>query len=507
MSCSVSNPASRGSALSPVRFSAPSYPPTFDPRQARTLLHLNIVRLLFSSPMRLTSSEEVQLDLAESIEPSQDGSQYRITLRKIFWPDGTPLTTKDVVYTWQSMLNKEHNCPNAHYLFSLKNGARAHNGEVSTEDIGLKAVSDRVLEVTLEEPCAFFLQLLATPAFCVVQKAYAEEAGAFSQGSIFPVSGPYTVQAASEKEIQLIQNNNYWASGQKELPPLYFRVTDDESAFTMFAQDQLDWIGSPLGSLSRDIPSSFGKSILSTQAAGTYFLRFNTAGSLLSDTKVRRAFSLAIDRKALVETTPFGKSESASSFTPPCLLANRAVSWSKEEQIWSAQSLFAFYCDEKRLSPGELTVSLLFNTADATNARIAHVVQNDLQQNLGVQVELVPEKSQEFYSKLKRTEYNISVCSWFGDYLDPHAFLSVFESAHNGTNNTHWESAKYQSLLQKSIRAMDPEERKNYLYEAEDVLAKKAPIAPLLHSSFNYLRGPAADGVTLSSLGLIDMRG
>jgi len=493
------------SKTTPIRISIDSDPTTYDPRQARNLVTIDITRLLFSGLTKLSHSGEIELDLAESIESSEDGLHYKITLKETAWSDKAPLTAHDFVYTWQSMLEKGRAAPNVFSLFCLKNASKVYNETVPSKELGVKAVSDNVLEITLEQPCPFFLQLLATPAFCAVQKQYAQGKEAFANDKPFPVSGPYTIQKRQlQAAVHLTKNDHYWAHEKREYPDLQFSITDDASALTMFNGKLFEWIGSPLGLLPTDCIAPLRKQnkLSVAPAAGTHFIRVNTKNPLLSDSRIRRALSLSIDRTGLVNHVLQGGQEPALSLTPPCLLPKRESLCVEDRGL--AKQLLAAYCSEKDCSPKSLTVTLSY-PSNERNSRIAQAVQHDIESILGITVRVNPGDAKQFYSKLSSGSYEMALGSWFADYFDPHAFFSVFESAQNGTNNTHWESSLYQTLLQRSFQTMDPKKRMDYFFELEEILAAEAPILPLFHATFNYAKESAADVLKLSPLGHIDV--
>jgi len=486
-------------STTPIRISIPAGPTTFDPRQSRDLLTMDIVRLLFSGLTKLSHTGQVELDLASSIQPSKDGLCYQITLRQAQWSDETPVTAHDFVYTWQTMLEKERSSPSAFLLFWLKNGSKAYNAELSTKEVGVRAISDSHLEVVLEKPCPFFEQLLATPAFCAVQKEYAQSTKAFTEISSLPVSGPYRVeQWQLQTGVQLVKNPRYWT--KLDYPTLSFSVVDDATALTMFNGGLFEWAGSPLGNLPTDCISSLQQEdkLLIIPAAGTYFLSVNVKDPVLSDVRVRKALSLVIDREGLVKYVLQGGQEVAHSLTPPCLLPKRHNS--SYQDIEQAKTLLAAYCKEVGKSPGSLTITLSHKSLEK-DARTAQALQQDIQTHLGITVHLDTSDYKHFFSKVSSKNYELAFCSWFADYFDPHGFLAVFESALNGTNNTNWESPSYQALLQQSSESVNSEKRKQRLYKLEDILAAELPIIPLFHGCFNYVQEPTVTGVRISPLG------
>ena len=329
-SCTKNEKSDSSSSESTLRLPIPNDPATLDPRQARDLLTIDVVRMMFSGLTRLSSDGKAYPDLAESIERQQDGLSYGVKLKKALWSDNTPITAHDFVYSWKSSLEKERACPNAFQLFWIRNAKAAYDGKKDIEEIGVRATDDTTLEIDLEMPCPFFEQLLATPAYLAVQKHYDLGKKHDGESTDFPTSGPYMLsEIKPQNTIRLVRNPHFVdrLNSKKGLKPFTcvdFAVVDDATAVTMVEADKLDWAGSPMGTLPVDSVTMLAaqKKLHVSPSAATSFLRVNVTHPLLSDQRLREAISLVIDRTALVEHLLQGGQMPAFSLVPPCLLSS-----------------------------------------------------------------------------------------------------------------------------------------------------------------------------------------
>lgn len=481
----------------------PSDITTFDPRQARELTSTNLLHLVYSGLTRLAADGNIYPELAQSIECSEDGVLYQIILRDALWSDGSPVTAEDFVYSWTSMLNKGHAFPNAHFLFWLRNGKDVYNGIQSSERLGVRAKGDRLLEVELEQPCPFFKELLSTLPYVAIPKKYALQGGTFKAANPAPSSGPYMfLEWIPQSSIGLVKNEKYFGASHVKYECLDFPIVEDTTAVSMIERHELEWAGSPLGTLPIDVIHYLkGKNKLCTAPAlGTFFLRVNCLQSPLTDVRIRKALSLCIDRKALVEHVLQGGQIPAYGLVPPIMLKQNP---SADSPVEDPKSLLSDYCTETNTSPESIHLALLFGAGERS-LKIAQVLQQDFKKHLGIDVELHPCETKQFFSKISHLDYDIALSNWLPDYPDPHAFYSVFENAENGTNNTGWESHVYQSLLCTSNEATDAAKRKELFLKMEQLLARELPIIPLFHASFTYINEGSSDGIRVSPFGYID---
>ena len=505
-SCTQNEKDTSSPPVSCLRLPLPHDPATLDPRQARDLLTIDVVRLMFSGLTRLSSDGKTNMDLAESIEYQQDGLRYTVKLKEATWSDNTAITAHDFVYTWKSLLEKQRACPNAFQLFWIRNAKAAYDGKMGIDEVGIRAPDDRTLEIDLEMACPFFEQLLATPAFLAIQKNFDMGKERYAENTGFPTSGPYMLSAWKPQDTVRLIRNPYYTASNHPIPfsVVDFAIVDDATAVAMVEAHKLDWAGSPMGTLPIDsVPMLAAEHKLCVSpAAATSFIRVNVSHPLLCDQRLREAISLVIDRPAMVQHLLQGGQQPTYTLVPSCLLTSPIPQGAIDKQ--RAQDLVTAYCDEKGCTPESLTITLSFQAEDRS-IKVSMAVQQDIKKALGINLVLNPCDSKQLFAKVSQLEYDLALGSWVADYFDPHTFYSVFERSSNGTNNTGWESFSYQSALEDSLKNRDAAVRQKYFSQLEEILAKELPVIPLYHSSFNYVKEATVDGITVSPLGHLDI--
>lgn len=477
-SCGVSPTSSDQKAT----LSLASDPTILDPRKARDLESITILHMLFEGLTRTSKNGETELALAENVKILNEGCRYQFHLRKSFWSNGDPLTAHDFERSWKTILDPHFATDISYQLYPIKNAMKAKQGVVALEAIGVQAVDDYTLLVDLEHPIPYFLELLSMPSFFP-----------FSSESLS--NGPFLLTEWKHSDhLMLSKNPRYWEIDSVALSSVDFVIAACDTAFQMYEEGKLDWVGSPLSALPSDAIQSLKMSGALRESAflATYFYRINTSPEIgmkknpLADPKVRCALGRALDRESIVKYVLKGGEKAAKSLTPPEMGLG--------VKDFSSDSYFP---------EGPLTISYS-NTE--RNAAIAQAIQKQWEEAFGIEVLLEAVEPKTYFQRISKKEYQIAAGSWVADFNDPINFLEIFKYKESGTNNTAWESLEYIDLLNASALCMDKEERLEILASAEKILMEEMPIIPIYHYVLNHLKRAQFSGVALSPIGQLDLR-
>lgn len=150
--------------------------------------------------------------VAQSWTISDDGLRYRFNIRRgAIWSNGEKITARDFVSTYRSLVNPSRAAINANAIQSVKNATKILNGEAEIESLGVLAAGDDILEIELESPTPYFLQLLTHPSLYPVYSPVSGEANSSRYLSV--TNGAYSVDNWTKgSEISLVKNSNYWNS-------------------------------------------------------------------------------------------------------------------------------------------------------------------------------------------------------------------------------------------------------------------------------------------------------
>jgi oligopeptide transport system substrate-binding protein len=223
---------------------------------------------------------------------------------------------------------------------------------------------------------------------------------------------------------------------------------------------------------------------------GIYFLRYNGAKGPFTDERVRRAFSLAVDKTRIVEKITRAGELAAPGFVPPGIPGYEGTGGLGFDPAEAKRLLAeAGYPDGK----GFPNASYLYSKSELNEA-IAVELQSMWRETLGVNVNLARQEWKVYLNSLSLLDYDIARSSWVGDYPDPNTFLDMFLTG-GGNNRTGWSSAEYDRLIAEAARELDPAKRFAILRQAEDLLVQKAvPVCPIYYYVGIQLYDPAKLG-------------
>jgi oligopeptide transport system substrate-binding protein len=437
---------------------------------------------LFEGLTTRNAAGEIIPGMAERWEVSPDGKTYTFHLRDAVWSNGDPVTATDFRRSWQRILEPATASPYAEILFFIKNAEPFRNGDlIDFEQVGVRVLDEKTLEVELESPTAYFPEVVSFVTYQPVHLPTVEKYGdAWLKPANIVVNGPYNLQAWKINDrIELVRNESYWNAAQ-----VAFRRVDALSvakanvALNLFLTGQADlildkgMIPAQLISELRKLPQFHSYTFLAN-----YFYRFNVTRPPLDNPLVRRALSAAIDRQRIVERitkageipatalTPFG----INGYEPP-----EGIGFDPEQaRRWLAEAGFPD-------GQGFPRMTILYNKTEL-NEQIAVEVQSLWREILGINIELRNQEWATYLTSLDQLDYDIARSSWVGDYKDPNTFLDCFLSG-RGNNRTGWSNPTYDRLMNRANQTMDQATRWKLMNEAETILVREdVPIAPIYY--------------------------
>lgn len=496
-------------------------PKTIDPQLSSAIDGSTIIVNNFEGLMRLDENSKPKPAAADKYEASDDGLVYKFYMREdAKWSDGQSVKAQDFEYAWKRALNPEVAAEYAYQLFYLKNAESYYKGKSKIEDIGVKALDDKTLEVTLEAPVPYFLSLTSFPTYYPVRKDIIEEKG--DKWTLSPESyignGPFKMSEWKEKEsMTFVKNKNYWDSNNVKLEKLVIKLIDDEVTYlNSFNSGEIDIIEQPP---TTEIPSLLAEGKAKVYPyLGTYFYVINVsdnatnvdkeAGKVIQDPKVRKALALSIDKKLIVEQVAQGGQEPAKSYVPKGIVSTDGKEFQKDyftatADLENAKKLLAEagYPNGK----GFPKISITFNTGSG-HQMIAQAIQDMWKKNLGIEVELKNEEWAVFQDTRNTFNYLVARHGWIADYNDPMTFLDMWVTG-NGQNNAGYSNKEYDEVINKAKKELDPTKRTELLHKAEDILMEDMPIIPIYYYTNVVCADPKVKGVIKSPLGQTEFKG
>lgn len=488
-----------------------SEPPSLNPGTSTDTTSSAVLDQVFEGLMRVNLDGEPEEAMAESYEVSEDGKTYTFKIREdAKWTNGDPVTAEDFEYAWKWVLNPENaDTDYAYQLYVIKGAQDAKENGASLDDVGIKVVDEKTLEVELEQPTEYFLELTAFVTYYPVNKNVVSEnpEWALDVSDAYVSNGPFKlVEWAHNDKIVLEKNENYWDADSVKLEQITMHMIGDEStALQMYESGELDWIGSPVDSIPLAAMQSLkdaGDLIIADQAA-LYYYTVNNDDEIVGNANIRKALAHAINRQAIIDNITQGEQKPAMALVPPSMFPENEQGYFPDGDVEKAKEYLQAGLDELGLD--ELpTLSLSFNTSEA-HAAIAQAVQDMWKQNLGIEIELNNEEWNVYLNSLGEGNYQIGRIGWASDFNDAINFLEIFETV-GGNNYTNWENEDYKKLIADSRAELDPAKRLEILKQAEEIFMEELPIIPVYFYTNVYSKKDYVEGVVVQPVGSFNLK-
>jgi len=324
----------------------------------------------------------------------------------------------------------------------LKNAKAYNNGKATAEDVGVKAVDELTLEVTLEKPTAYFIDLLCVTAYYPVRKDVVEAETVWTKSaSTYVCNGPFMLSEIKPNEKYILARNpNYVDASNVKLDVLemvFIEAPEAELAAYMSGAIDVSDNMSPEAVASYKTSAEF----YSVPRIGVFFFDFNTEKKPFDDARIRRAFAMSIDRKQIVND-----------------------------------------------------VLMLTVMNNQSNKDAAQAMQAMWKNNLGVNVEINTWESKVYWDEMANGNFMIMRDGWTGDYPDPMTNLEIFASSET-YDDIRWENAEFDRLLDENRKITDKKKRMENYVKAEQILMEDMPVFPLYYLTDTFLAKPRVKGV------------
>lgn len=442
---------------------------------------------------------------------------YTFKLRDgIKWSDGKDVTAGDFEYSWKRLVNPETAADYNYMLDGVVNANEIMAGEKDPDELAAKALDDKTFEVTLVNDLNYFEELCAFPAMMPVREDMIEKAGdqwTFDTATYIS-NGAYKLKEwTHNSQIVVEKNENYYDVENLGPETITFKLMDDQNAMLSgFNSGELDFIEDvPQAEIANLIASGDMKIV---DYIGTYYVCFQTQKAPFDDPRVRKAFSLAIDRTYIVnQVTQSGQVE-AGGFVPSGVYDADGAEGDDFRTVGGdyykpTDADYEANCDEARQlladagypnGEGFPVVEYLYNTSDAHKA-VAEALQFMWEEELGVKVTLNNQEWAAFLQTRKDGDYSIARNGWIADYNDPISFLDMWMTG-GGNNDAQYANDDYDALIKQAKTTTDNAERMDLLHQAEDkLIGEDNVLAPLYFYTQKYMLADGIEGMYYCPLG------
>ena len=461
---------------------------------------------------------------AASYEVSEDQTVYTFKLRDdIFWSDGQPVVAENFVYSWQRLVNPETAADYGYFLDNIVlNAAAIQAGEKEPSELGIVALDEKTLQVTLESPCAYFLSMCAFPTLMPLRQDVVEGSENWTDPANIVVNGAYKVtEWVHDSYIRMEKNDKYYDAASLGPDALVWNLSDSETAILSSYQageyQFIDTIPSDMIASLKDSGDLFVNPYV-----GTYYLYLNC--SKITDWRVRAALVLSIDRENIVENVTQGGQVPATGLVASGILDSKMqdfaygsselgaiYAWLSEQypdadletytgRCELAQELYQAAVDDGAWDP-DTTIVYNFNTSE-THKAIAEACGQDWKTVLGVNITLENQEWATYTNGLGEHTFGVARLGWIADYNDAMTYLELMVTGAS-YNYGLYSNTDFDKDIVEAKSLLPGEERDALLYSAEEKLFGEGgfPVAPIYYYTQLYCKDSSIDNVGFTSLG------
>ncbi|MEY0016396.1 ABC transporter substrate-binding protein [Providencia rettgeri] len=479
-------------------------PASLDPVKSVGLTEAQVMRDLFEGLVNQDDHGKPIPGVAQRWDTA-DNRIWTFTLRSdAHCSNGDPVTAQDFVYSWQRLVSPGTTSPFAWFaaLAGINNAQDIIDGKLPVEQLGVEAVDTHTLKITLNKPVPYFPSLTANfSLFPVHQKTVEKFGNDWIKAGNLVGNGAFVLsdRVVNEK-IVLVPNKNYWDHQNTVITKVTFVPINQEShATNRYLAGDLDITESfpkqRYQKLLKDIPNE----VFTPDQLGTYYYAFNTQRAPTDDVRVRKALSMAIDRQLIANKVLGTGEKPANYFTPDVTDGFKPEkglynSYSQKELDQQAKVLL----QQAGFGPNHpLELTLLYNSSE-NHQKIAIAIASMWKKKLGAEVKLVNQEWKTYIDSRNTGNFDVIRASWIGDFNEPSTFLSLLTSQHSG-NIPKFNNPIYDEVIASASIETNAQLRNRYYNNAEAIIAKEAPIAPIYQYTNARLIKPWLKGYPINN--------
>ena len=477
-----------------------SEPSSLDPNEAHANDVMDKILHMYEGLAKYrTDGTGVELAQASDYTVSDDGLVYTFTLRDdIFWSDGQPVVAGDFVYSWQRLVSGGYD--NSYFIDMVLNSVEIQKGEKDKSELGVKAIDDKTLEVTLKVPCAYFIEIVAAAVTSPLRQDMVEAGGDgwHADPTTNISNGAYKLAEWSNQEkIVMVANDQYYDYENLGPSQLVWMLMDDDNAIlASFESGEVAYANTfPGEEIDRLKDAGVFQAVPLT---GTYYMEINCEGDgvipELNDPKVRRALALALDRQYIVDAITKKGEVAADTFIPSGFLDGEGKDYyDSADKFWD-NSDYEANCEEAKQLLAEAgfpdgvgfpAISYSINNGSG-HAAIAEYAQNAWKEVLNIDCSIDSQEWQVFLDTRDSGNYAIARAGWTVDYMDPASLMELWMTS-SGNNDVHFYNDEYDNYVAAAAATDDQKVRFDNFHKAEAILKEQLPIIPLYYYSEAFL--------------------
>ncbi len=489
-------------------------PETLDTHKTSTVTEAHLMRDLSEGLVIHHINGKVVPGVAESWAMAPDGRSYRFKLRaNAKWSNGDPVKASDFMFSLRRMVNPETGAKYANILYPILNAEKINkaDGGVKLSDLGVKAPDDQTLEISLERPTPYFLELLTHQTGLPVHPASVEKFGKdFVKPENWVSNGAYVLKEfVPNSHIRLDRNKAFHDAANVQIDTvIYYPSSDLAAAARRFQAGELHMTTDVPADQIKQLREKLGDQVKVAPYLGTYFLIINSQKKPFDDVRVRQALSLVIDSEFIADEIWAGTMLPSYGVIPPHIgnYGARAEADFKDTSPLDREDKAKKLLAEAGFGPGKpLKLQLRYNTTDNNRRTVIAIAEQ--WKALGVETSFINTDGKTHFALLRDGgDFVVARYGWIGDYSDPQNFLFLFQSDNIGFNSGRYNNPRFDALMKQAADEIDLTKRAATLLEADKIIAAEVPWIPVMYYSTKNLVSPKLAGFQQNLRGALPTR-
>jgi peptide/nickel transport system substrate-binding protein len=459
---------------------------------------------LFEGLVKIDEYGNIVPGLAENWTIGKDEITYTFTLREdAHWSDGTPITADDFKSFFKDILNANQSNIYAYQLYYIFGAQQYREDKKTFNGVAIRAIDDKTLEIRLNSPIGYFLEILSQPIYTLRKVDSKLNAWKENYSSIV-YSGPFVIDEVSkEGEITLLKNEYYYDIYDVKSERLYITPSmGSENALARFNSNKINLFINPPLSESENLVFDGYAEVIPIESGSS--LNFNLKKSgIVSNNSFRKALSLAINRESLLQNNLNYIARSAAAYVPNDTMEETQVTKNKSlfKQAVDSELSKQLFKESKYNKKEKIKIVYLDNNE---NKRLCEALVKDIKEELEVSLDYKGYSETELRGILESGDYHMLIMNYALLYDDPVSILESWVST-SKLNLFNYKNSEFDNLVYKAKFEKDKTERLELLRKAEELLINDAPAIPIYFHNIVLCKKPVVHGVYVTKEGNIKL--
>ena len=483
-------------------------PPQLDSTRSTDAVSFVVLAHTMEGLIAYDQNDQLTPGAAERWEIRDDGATFWIR-EEATWSDGQPVTAHDFEFAWKRVLDPDTAAQYAFILYPIKNAEAVNQGDLPKEMLGVRAVTDLVLEVDFERPTPYFDKLVAFNTYFPLREDFFESTnGRYGADAAMLLSnGPYILTEWVHGASMVWEKNPYYWNSEKglldEIVTAY--ITNDANAnLNLFKDGQIVQTGLTAPMLPTAMEQRWQ---IDRFMDGTlFFLEFNHREDRVTDNlNFRKALYFAQDPSELVYKVLKEASYLPAESLFPIWIQGLQGAFRKEYPL-PKHSLdlekAREYLDLARQELGlEDFPPIILLTGDSSLSLLAAEYYQELyKKNLGLELRIDAQIFKQRMAKMTSGDFDIVMAGWGPDYFDALTFGDLFASW-NLNNRGRYQSEEMDNLVRTAQSELDPQKRMDAFGSIQELINSDVVIIPMYERGVSFVVDPRLKGFKRRSVG------